>query len=46
MTKNQIESIVSMQKEFFDKGLTLNVKYRIDALKKLQKEIKNREADI
>ena len=46
MTKNQIESIVNNQKEFFNKGLTLNVKYRINALKKLRDEIKNREAEI
>lgn len=39
MTKSEIEAIVKKQREFFLTGKTLDVKFRLDALKKLKKAI-------
>ncbi len=39
MTKEEIKSIVDKQKEYFSTGETLNVKFRINALKKLKRAI-------
>lgn len=41
-----INEIVEKQRIFFHKGITLDVTYRIDALKKLQKAINMHESDI
>ncbi|MCQ2576622.1 MAG: aldehyde dehydrogenase [Treponema sp.] len=44
MTKEEIQTIVKKQREFFTTGVTLDVKYRIAALKKL-KAIMTRDID-
>lgn len=45
MNENEIKNIVTKQRAFFDTGATLDVGYRIKALKKLQNAIqKNEEA--
>lgn len=45
MNENEIKNIVTKQRAFFDTGATLDVDYRIKALKKLQNAIqKNEEA--
>jgi len=44
MTKEEIQTIVKKQREFFNTGVTLDVKYRIAALKKL-KAVMNRDID-
>lgn len=44
MTKEEIQTIVKKQREFFNTGVTLDVKYRIAALKKL-KAIMTRDID-
>ena len=36
MKKEEIESIVKKQREFFDSGKTHNTEFRINALKKLR----------
>ncbi len=41
-----IGEIVSKQREFYMSGRTLDVEFRIDALKKLQKAIREKEAEI
>ena len=41
MTKSEIEAIVKKQREFFLTGKTLDVKFRLDALKKLKKAIED-----
>ncbi len=46
MTKEQITAIVQKQRTFFATGATLDVNYRIAALKKLQRAISDREAAI
>ncbi len=46
MTKREIKAIVKKQRDFFNTGATLNVKFRKDALKKLKRIIKRRERDI
>ena len=46
MQKEQIELLVSKQREYFKTGATLDVKFRISALKKLKKAIKKYENEI
>lgn len=46
MTKEQISGIVAKQREFYATGATLDVPFRIDALKKLYKAVADRERDI
>ncbi|MBR3933375.1 MAG: aldehyde dehydrogenase [Clostridia bacterium] len=46
MTKNEISQIVKNQREYFDSCKTLNVKYRIEMLKKLKDAIKTNESAI
>ncbi len=46
MTELQIQSIIEKQKKFFSTGKTLDVQYRIDALKKLKASIEKNEAEI
>ena len=41
-----IDEILLKQKNFFESGATLSVKFRIDALKKLYKAVKEREREI
>ena len=45
-TKEEIHSIVSRQKEYFLTGETLNVKFRIQALKKLKQSLIDYEKEI
>jgi aldehyde dehydrogenase (NAD+) len=42
----KIENIVKQQKEFFNKGLSKDINFRIDALKKLHTAIVNMESEI
>ena len=44
--KEQIELLVSKQREYFKTGATLDVKFRISALKKLKEAIKKYENEI
>lgn len=46
MTRFEISEIVSKQREFFSTGKTLNVSFRINALKKLRSFLKENEAKI
>lgn len=46
MTKREIKAIVQKQRDFFNTGATLDVKFRKESLKKLKKAIKRRERDI
>ena len=46
MKKEEIESIVKKQREFFDSGKTHNTEFRINALKKLRFTIKKYENEI
>ena len=46
MKKEQIDLIVEKQRKFFATGATLDVNYRIEALKKLQQALLDNEADI
>lgn len=46
MDKSEIERILNSQREYFDTGATLPVKFRIEKLKKLKAAIKKREGDI
>lgn len=46
MTQEAIAALVQRQREFFATGATLDVNYRIAALKKLHKTLTEREADI
>lgn len=41
MTKDEIQSIVEKQREYFAKGKTLDVNFRLNALKKLKGAIEN-----
>ncbi len=41
-----IQQLVSLQREYFKKGETLSLPFRLDALKKLYASIKNHENDI
>lgn len=41
-----IEEVVQQQRDYFATGVTLPVSFRLDALRRLQSEIKRREADI
>ena len=45
-TMEKIEDIINSQKEFFKTHKTKDVNYRIEKLKRLKAEIKNRENDI
>ncbi|MBQ7802039.1 MAG: aldehyde dehydrogenase [Oscillospiraceae bacterium] len=46
MTKDQITEIVAKQRAFFQTGATLDVEFRIDALKKLRRVVADNEAAI
>ena len=46
MTANEIQLILSKQRAFFLSGKTLDVDFRLEALRKLQGSIKAHEADI
>lgn len=46
MTKEEIKRIVEKQRKYFQTGETLDVKFRINALKKLKAAIKNAEEEI
>lgn len=46
MQKEMIEQMVAAQRTFFASGATLSVDFRIDALKKLKKAIKDHETKI
>ena len=46
MNQSQIDRIVEKQRKFFLSGATLDVNYRIDALKRLQKALQEQEAAI
>ena len=46
MQPSQIESLLLSQREFFESGETIPVKFRLAALKKLQIAIKTREEEI
>lgn len=46
MNEIEIKQIVDMQREFFYSGTTLDVNYRINALRKLKSCIKNYESNI
>ena len=46
MNKEQISRIVEKQRSFFATGATLDVNYRIAALKKLQRALSEKESDI
>ncbi|MBR4358056.1 MAG: aldehyde dehydrogenase [Butyrivibrio sp.] len=46
MTKEEITKIIDKQRCFFATNKTKDVSFRIEALKKLRKEIKNREPEI
>lgn len=46
MQKEQIDSLLAAQRAFFATGATLDVNFRIDALKKLQKALTENEAKI
>ena len=46
MTEEQIKSIIESQRQFFKTNATLPVKFRIEALKKLYREIKNNSEEI
>ncbi len=46
MQEKQIRDLVEKQREFFESGKTLQTDYRKEALKKLQKCIKNHEKEI
>lgn len=45
-TKNDIHEIVEKQRKFFHTGVTLDVKYRIEQLKKLKKMLKDNQDKI
>lgn len=45
-TKNDIHEIVEKQRKFFQTGITLDVKYRIEQLKKLKKMLKDNQDKI
>jgi len=46
MQPSQIEALVSLQRSYFEIGETLPVKFRVQALKKLQNTIKAREKEV
>ena len=46
MTREEIVSIVSKQRAFFNTGKTLDVNFRIEMLKKLKSAIASREEKI
>ena len=46
MKKEEIQALLKSQREFFDSGKTLNVKFRIQMLKNLHKVIKKYENEI
>lgn len=46
MTEEQIKSIIESQRQFFKTNATLPVKFRIEALKKLYREVKNNSEEI
>lgn len=45
-TKNDIHEIVEKQRKFFNTGITLDVRYRIEQLKKLKKMLKDNQEKI
>ena len=46
MTQDEIQKIIKNQRDYFNTGATLPVKFRIEALKKLQSYIKYNEKEI
>ena len=46
MKKDQISAIVAKQRSFYDTGATLDVEFRIEALKKLRQAVADNEAAI
>ncbi len=46
MTQAQISAVVSKQRRFFDTGVTLDVRYRLAALRRLEKAIRTNEAEL
>ena len=46
MERNEIEALLNCQRAYFKSGETLDVKFRIEKLKKLREIIRNREKDI
>ena len=46
MTKEQISAIVANQRAFFDTGATLDVNFRVDALKKLRQAVVDHEQEL
>lgn len=46
MTKEEINQIVEKQRVFFQTGATLNIKFRLDALKKLYNNIKKYQDEL
>lgn len=46
MTEAEIKSLVEKQRKFFNTGKTLDVKFRIEALNKLEKTMKKYEREI
>ncbi len=46
MKKEQISALVRGQRQYFDRGMTLDVKERIDALKRLQQALREREPEL
>lgn len=45
-TKEDIHNLVEKQRKFFNTGTTLDVKYRIEQLKKLKKMLKDNQEKI
>ena len=46
MKKEEIDTIIEKQRDFFATGRTLDVNYRINALKKLRYAVKKHENEI
>ena len=46
MQQLEIQALLQKQRAYFKTGVTLHVKFRIEALKKLQSYIKNNEKEI
>ena len=46
MDRIEIEALVASQREYFNSGATLDIKFRIECLKKLRKAIKGYEKEI
>ena len=46
MNINDLDLVLEKQKEYFNSGVTLDVNFRIEMLKKLYKAIKDNEKEI